>query len=147
MLLLSGVQASHSPPVRSSGLQLAKGACLACSQHQGWGTQYVAETTHSPGRVSICVISPFLWVLSQGHGSWPDHFFFFPTWFHVELSCSLGCEGIFWPVSSYFSVEIVLHVDVFLMYLWGEVISTSPTWSILTALPTVFVFENKWEKF
>ena len=41
-------------------LQPAKGAYLPYVRPQGWGVQYVAQTTDSPGRVSIHVISLFL---------------------------------------------------------------------------------------
>ena len=44
---------------------------------------------------------------------------------------SLGCTGVFLPVSSLFSVRIAPDVDVFLMYLWREVSSMSSFFAIL----------------
>ena len=48
-----------------------------------------------------------------GHRSWPDTFL--PTGFHVDISYSLGCTGVFLPVSRSFPVRTVPHVDVFLL--------------------------------
>ena len=102
--------------------------------HRYWATPSVAHTAHSPGRVSVCGISLFLWVPSQGHRSWPNHFSSLPTQLHMYLSDSLGCTVVLMTVSSYFSVRIVLHVDVFLMCLWGEVSFTSSYSAILIDL-------------
>ena len=54
--------------------------------------------------------------------SHPDAFFFFscPTYLHGGLSCSFGCIGDLLPISHWFSVSIVPHVDVFSMCLLGE---------------------------
>lgn len=39
--------------------QTAKWACLPCVTPQGWCAQYVTWTAHSPGKISISVISFF----------------------------------------------------------------------------------------
>ena len=78
-----------------------------------------AQPAHSPGQVSTCVSSNFLWVPSQGHRSWPDCLFSLPMQFFVYLSYSLGCTGVFLQVSSYFSVRVLPHVDVFWMFCGG----------------------------
>ena len=55
-----------------------------------------------------------------------DAFFLpYPTWLRGDLSRSFGYIGDLLPISSWFSVRIIPHVDVFLMYLWDEVSSTS----------------------
>lgn len=41
-------------------LQSAKGVFLPCVGLQDWGTQYVTQTTHSPGQISSGVFSLFL---------------------------------------------------------------------------------------
>lgn len=76
--------------------------------------QYVTQTTDSPERVSIHVISLFLWILSQGHRSWPDHFSYLQTEFHMDLSYSFHCTGIFLPVSSCFQWKFFTCI----MYFW-----------------------------
>lgn len=64
-----------------------------------------------------------LWILPSTlyplpwHRSRPDHFSSLPTLLRVDLYCSLGCTGVFLPVSSYPPVRIVPHIDVFLMCL------------------------------
>ena len=63
----------------SAVLWTARGADLPCVGPQDWGIQFVAFTTLSPEQVYIHpsplhVISLFLWVPSQGHRSWPNHF-------------------------------------------------------------------------
>ena len=63
----------HSPSVRHTGFQLVRGFVLPV-RPLGRCIQYVTQTTDSPVRVSIHVISLFLWIPSQGHRSWPDHF-------------------------------------------------------------------------
>lgn len=48
-------------------LQSAKWAELPFIRPQSWGAQNVVWTVHFPGEVSTFIISPFLWVSSQGH--------------------------------------------------------------------------------
>ena len=65
--------------------------------------------------------------LSQGHSLWPNSFvvvvvvlIFFHAWLHGDF---LG-PSVVWgplPVFSRYSVRIVLHIDVFLIYLWEKV--------------------------
>ena len=81
-------------------LQPAKGTCLPGIEPRGCGSQYAASVAHSPGRFSTCEIPFFFWVPSQAHSPPPDHFSSFPTWFRVDVSCSLGCTRVFLPVSS-----------------------------------------------
>ena len=94
-------------------LQPAKGACLPFVGLQDWGALSMALTTHSPERVSTCVISHFLWVPSHGHRSQPNHFsslpcvsFLQPWWYRspsasfqlvFHENCST-CRCIFWCV-------------------------------------------------
>lgn len=49
----------------------------------------------------------------------------------VDLSLRLGCTGVFLPVSSYFLVRIVPHMEVFLLCLMQQVSSSSPNSAIL----------------
>lgn len=57
----------------------------------------------------------------------PNSLWVFLGWY------SLGCRGVFLPVSSLFSVRVASHVDTFLMCSWRELSSTSspPSWSAL----------------
>ena len=49
-----------------------------------------------------------------------DAFFLpYPTWLRGDLSCSFGYIGDLLPISSWFSVRIIPHVDVFLMRFVG----------------------------
>ena len=43
-----------------------------------------------------------------------------PPWLHGDLSCSFGSIGDLLPISSWFSVRIIPHVDVFLMCFVGR---------------------------
>lgn len=79
----------------------------------------MALPTHSPP-----VYSSFLTRL----------FFSTLTQLHVGLSYSLGCRGVFLPVSSYFSLGIVAHIGAFLMYASGAVSSMSSYSAILIDL-------------
>ena len=54
VLLMRGIQASHSPAFSPS-----ISPCIPCVGHQDWGTQDVASTSHSPGQISNHVISLF----------------------------------------------------------------------------------------
>ena len=90
---------SHRLPV-SAVLQPAKGAHLSCVGPLHWGPLSVTQITQLPVTVSANVISLFLWASSQKHRSWPGHFFSPPTRLCVECSYSLGCTGVFLPVSS-----------------------------------------------
>ena len=118
--LCAWVQASHSPPVSPSHLPTSQVACLPHVGPQDWGVKSGALTVGHPGRVSAGVISPFHWAPLQEHRSGPDRFSSFPTWCHVDLPHSLGCTGIFLPVSSYFSGRTVPCADIFLMCSWGD---------------------------
>ena len=48
-----------------------------------------------------------------------------PTQLCVDLSYSLVCMAVFLPVSRWFSVRMTPHVNVFLMYLSGQVCSVN----------------------
>ena len=74
--LMKRVQAFLRPPASPIARQPAKWTYLSFFGPLGWGTQYVAETTHSPGKMSTYTVSLFLQVLSQGNGSWTDGFCF-----------------------------------------------------------------------
>ena len=65
MLLTSGLQPSTALLVVPVALQPAQGAHLPCVGPRNWGAQFVARTSHTPGRVSARVISLFLWVPSR----------------------------------------------------------------------------------
>ena len=78
---------------------------------------------------------------AQGEGTFPLHSFFprdkscpdsclcfHPIWSYGDLSCIFFFFFVFWdppPAFSKYFVRIIPHVDVFLMYLWDEVSSTS----------------------
>ena len=79
------VQASHSPLVSLTSFQTTKGAYIPCVGPQSLGTQYVARTTHSPGKISTHVISLFLWVLSQEQGFQHDCFSSLLAQIHMDL--------------------------------------------------------------
>lgn len=79
-------------------LQPAKVPHVSCVWPQGWGSHYVAQTTHSPGRISTCVIALFLWVPSKGYSSRPSCLFYLSTWFPMDLSYRLGYTGVFLTV-------------------------------------------------
>ena len=101
----------HSPSISHTGFQPGRGFLFPV-RPQSQCTQYVTQTTDSPERVSIHVISLFLWIPSQGHRSWPDHFSYLQTEFHMDLSYSFHCTGIFLPVSSCFQLFTCI------MYFW-----------------------------
>ena len=65
MLLLSGVQASLSPSVRPTGPLTSQRDLSSQCGTQDWGVQHVAQTTHSPERISAHVISRLLCVFSS----------------------------------------------------------------------------------
>lgn len=52
---------------------------------------------------------------------------------HVDLSISLACTGVSLPVSSYFLLRIVPHMEVCLLCLMQQVGSTSSNSAILTS--------------
>ena len=64
----------------------------------------------------------------------PWFLFSHPTWLCGDPSCSFGCIRDLLPVSSWFSVKKVPHVDVFLMCLWRMVSFTSSYSTILRFL-------------
>ena len=74
------VQASHSALVSLTSFQTTKRACIPCVEPQSLGTQYVARTPHSPGKMSTHVI--FLFPLSSLPGAKV------PTWLFLFPSCS-----------------------------------------------------------
>ena len=74
---------------------------------QGWGNQYVVQTTHSSGRISKPVLSPLL-PGAQMH--------FFPSYIiPYGYIFRPGCIRVFPTVFSLFAVRIAPHADVFLM--------------------------------
>ena len=117
-LLMREVQASHSSPVTPKCPLTSQGGSNP-TRPQDQSTRSVALTTHSPP-----VYSPFLTRLC----------FSTLTPLHMDLSYSLGCRGVFLPVSSYFSLRIVAHVGAVLMYPSGEVSSMSSYSAILIDL-------------
>ena len=60
-----------------------------------------------------------------------DHFSSLAASLHVNLFLSLGCTGVFLPVSSYFLLRIVPHMEVFLLCFMQQVSSTSSNSAIL----------------
>ena len=113
VFLKSGVQASHSPSVSPTSCptslwgssSLCRTPGLVCPV-SGWNHSLPGEDL-CPCNLSF-PLSPL-----PGHRSWPDTFL--PTGFHVDISYSLGCTGVFLPVSRSFPVRTVPHVDVFLL--------------------------------
>ena len=82
---------------------------------QGWGPQRLRAPLPQGG--SPPVDPPLYSASLPWHRSLRDHFSSLPTHLRVDLYCSLGCTGVFLPVSSYPPVRIVPHVDVFLVCL------------------------------
>lgn len=119
-LLMSSLQASHSPAESPTGPSTQQGGSSSLYCIPGLEAQYMAQTTHSSGRFSACVTSLFLWAPSAGYSSQTNYFS--SLLLYLYLSYNLGCTRIFLLVSSSFSVRIVPHVDVCLMYFdgWGE---------------------------
>ena len=99
--LASRVQDSHSSPICLIGLPTSQGARLSNVGPMGWGTQYVSQTTHFPGRVSTFV---FCSVPSLGHRWWllfPSYPILCVSFFnlgciadfcHLQLVCSENCS-------------------------------------------------------
>lgn len=112
-LLMSSLQASHSPAESSTGPSTQQGGSSSLYCIPGLEAQYMAQTTHSSGRFSACVTSLFLWAPSAGYSSQTNYFS--SLLLYLYLSYNLGCTRIFLLVSSSFSVRIVPHVDVCLM--------------------------------
>ena len=112
-LLRSGVQASHSPSLNLTSPPISQRGSSSLSRNTELGCP-VSGWNHSlPGEdLCPCNLSFPLSPL-PGHRSWPDTFL--PTGFHVDISYSLGCTGVFLPVSRSFPVRTVPHVDVFLL--------------------------------
>ena len=109
--------------------------CFACHRP-------AAVLTSEPLKLPFCLgWSPHGEGASQGEGTFPLHsslprnkscpdssFCFHPIWSHGDLSCFFFFFFVFWdppPAFSRYFVRIIPHVDVFLMYLWDEVSSTS----------------------
>ena len=92
-LLLSRVRASHCPPASQGDLSPLRG-----TPRLG---QSVYSSHHSLPRegLQLCNPRPLL-CHPSGHRSRPDHFSSIPDQFCVALSHSLGCTGVFLPVSS-----------------------------------------------
>ena len=126
------------PSCQSVVFKPTKGTCLPSA---GWGAQYVVQTPPSPGRICKPMISPSSSLslprdVSLDLIASPP---FLPDSLWIFLY-SLGCQRVFLPVSSLFSVRIYFHVDVLLMCLWGEV-SSAPSYStILISSPTHILF-------
>ena len=96
VLLISRVQIFHSHFVSSTNPPTnQRDLSFRC-----WTPACVAWTIHSPVRSFTHVIPFFIWVSSQGHRSSYDWFSSFPTQLFVYLNYSLGCTGVFLPVSS-----------------------------------------------
>ena len=64
---------------------------------------------------------------------------------HVDLSLSLACTGVSLPVSSYFLLRIVPHMEVCLLCLMQQVGSTSSNSAILTSSSRSVVLEKTLE--
>ena len=143
---MSGIQASQNPPAGSSNLQLVKGICIPCVGPQGSSTPYAVQNIHSPEKVSVCVISLFPWVTIQEYNSQHDHLPSFPTWFHVDFSCSRLYKSLLASFQLVFSEHCFTYRHIFYVFVRGSDFHIS-TWSILVDLPTVFAFENKSENF
>ena len=75
-----------------------------------------------------------------GIQDWDTRAVLLPTRLHMALPYSLGCTGVFLPVSSQFSGRTVLHVDVFSMCLCVVVCSTSAYYTVLIDMSTCFTF-------
>lgn len=84
-------------------LQPTKGTHFTRVRPQGWGTQHVAWTAYSPGRIATWgrYNLPSLWIPSQGYRFYFDHFSLL-TWFYMCFSYSLGYIGVLLPVSRKF---------------------------------------------
>ena len=69
----------------------------------------------SPGQGSAHVYLPSFRALSQECQSHPGAFshLVLSIWLYGDLSCSFGCRRDLLPVSSWFSMRIIPHVDVF----------------------------------
>ena len=93
----------------------------------------------SSGQGSAHVHLPAFRALSQECQSHPDAFFplVLSICLYGDLSCSFGCRRDFLPVSSWFSIRVIPHVDVFffLMYLWEKMSSASSYSAILIFPP------------
>ena len=96
---------------------------------------------------------PPMWTFSSlqippgGVGPDPTPFFSWPTRLNGDLPFSFACIGFLLPVSSYVSMRIIPHLDVFLICLLGEVSShppTPPSWTpnLLARLFLLFNFFN-----
>lgn len=98
-LLPSWAQALHSLPICLTGPPTRQGACLPLSdprdrEHNVWLKLLTCQGGSRPCNLPS--------VPSQGPRSQPDgHLSSLPTGFLVALSYSLGCPGIFPPVSSF----------------------------------------------
>ena len=93
-----------------------KSAFLLHAGHQDWKAEFVSQTAPSPGVAFTYADLPFLTDPSQGSvSSLMAAFSFQPTWLHAGRSCSFDFIGSL-PVSSQFSVRIIPHVDILLMY-------------------------------
>ena len=129
-------------------LQPAKGTCLPGVEPLGCGSRSVASVAHSPGRFSTCEIPLLFWVPSQAHRPQPDHFSSFPTWFHVDVSYSLGCTRVFLPVSVQWDGST--WRCIFDMFLEGGEFHSFPAplpWSLFSKLyffRTVLGSEKNW---
>lgn len=115
-----GSQGSLSPPCKTTRL-----GCPGCSSTPSLGqvsTHAISLFSQSPPRTQVPIqcFSPS------------------PTQLLVYHPYNLGCRGVFLPVSSQFSRRTVLHINVFLMCLQGEVSSTSSYFAFL--LPPLLQF-------
>ena len=114
-------------------LQPAKGAGLPYVGPQDWEAQYVAGTTHSPGRVSAPIILLLFWVSSQWTG--PDLIAslpFPPNSMCIFFIALAGQESFCQSPVSFQWELIVPHVDVFLICLWRRWVPhppKPPSWS------------------
>ena len=88
-LLISRVQVSHCLPVSPSNHPTSQAGLPPLCKIPGWKHPICGSQSSFPRVCLHHVLSHFLWVLSQGHGSWPDHFSFLPTQLCVDLSYSL----------------------------------------------------------
>ena len=136
-LLTRRLQTPHSLSVRPTALQTANGFIFPLLDP---GTGYVTGVTHSPGHISIYVISLSLESLP---GTQVSTVPFLPTQFCIDHSYSLSCIVVFmlsfWIV---FSENYSLCRCIFFFICsWVQVRSMSSYSTILIYTPTYNIFK------
>ena len=76
-----------------------------------------------------------------GHRCWPDRFSSCPTQLHVDLSHTLGCTGVFLPVSNEIYSIYRCNFDLFVGKEWVPCLLTLPPWSIPPCHPCIIFGE------